>query len=333
MQRKPRVCISQARGFGFTKKVKGLPLFTEVILPEMCGRKSFLLFFDADEDQYQKRHNIRRHLEQFLCLHRELRNGEEENLLAADVVVNDVHAAEDKGTDDGKARSPKGEDNEGNGKPSAVAETVARPYARSVVHDVIKSAESGDHAAETGGNIFVTVYVNAGCIRGGGIFADSTKRKAGTRLHQNMSGNKRDDDRQVSEETVGEYGLAQFRDDLRAFACLCGFIHAVNEAEMLRKATARLCKRYGRNVCVADLDEGAAEEVADAYAERGEREAGWLGAKRSGSSTEDPSDRKIRASTSMRSVPRTGGRTKVRNPLRSVHRRIRRLRRQWRPCT
>ena len=188
--------------------------------------------------------------------------------------MDNVQAAEQERADDGQIRSPKGEDYEGNRQPAAVTEAVTRPNAACVVHDVVQTAESGNHTAETGGNVFVTVYIDAGGIGRCRIFTDRAERQAGTRLHQNAGRNQCNDDGSIGQKTVGENGLAQLVEDFRTLVFCRKSGNRIHKRKMLCKGTACLRECNGWYIGMADLDQRAAEEVADADTERGKGKTG-----------------------------------------------------------
>lgn len=111
--------------------------------------------------------NIGSHFEKLLNAYTEVRN----------IVVNNKKSAKEDGTENADIRFPYGEDNERDGKPASVAKAVVGPNSASVVHNIIKAAESGNHAANAGCKVFVFADIDTGGIRSGGIFAHGAEVK------------------------------------------------------------------------------------------------------------------------------------------------------------
>ena len=185
--------------------------------------------------------------------------------------MQDIQSAEEEGREHADVRLPDRKDDERDGKPAAVAERIVGPDAAGVVHDVVQSAEAGDHAADAGGDVLILIDVDAGSVGRLRIFADGAQVQAHARVLEHISGNERNGHGEVGEKTVGQEDLAKPAELRR-------------ERQRLGKVAVRGRERNGRHLAAGELDERAAHEVAEADAERRHGKAGdvLVGAQRNG---------------------------------------------------
>ena len=52
------------------------------------------------------------------------------------------------------------------GQPAPVTKCIIRPYTACIIHNVIQTAKSCYHTADTGCHILILCYIDTGCIRG-----------------------------------------------------------------------------------------------------------------------------------------------------------------------
>ena len=154
-------------------------ILSEIRGSEGCGRLILALFADADHDEHDYGHDVREHLKYRYHLHIDLDLEED-----VDIIVEHVKRSEKVGADDGKVGLPRCEDDEGDGKPAAVAERTVRPNAVLIVEHEVEPAESCDHSADAGGEVFIFGNVYAGGICGRGVFADGAELKSHTGLFE-----------------------------------------------------------------------------------------------------------------------------------------------------
>lgn len=144
-----------------------LPVLSEVRKTKRLRRLAFFAVADTYDYKNNDGYHIRSHLEKLLYAYAEV----------GDIVVNNKESAEKDGTENADVRLPYGKDYKSDGKPASVAKAVVGPNSAGVVHYIIKTAQTGDDAADAGCKVFVSAYIDAGCICGGGIFAHGTKIK------------------------------------------------------------------------------------------------------------------------------------------------------------
>ena len=220
---------------------------------------------DGGDDQREDGDNVGQHLQDRDHMH-----------LQIEIVEKDIQRAEEIGSRNGKRRTPDGEDDDRDGEPSAVAESVVRPDAAGIVHHEEESAESRDHPAHARGNVLIFRYVNTGGVGCGRVFPDRAQMQSHARLFQNEGGDDGNDQRKVDHESVGEEERAEpaetFRERQSGLECRSG-----------------IGQRDIRNRAFHDLDQRAAEKVSEANAEGGQRETGHVlvGAERDGQKTVD----------------------------------------------
>ena len=177
--------------------------------------------------------------------------------------MQDVQSAKEDGGQHAGVRPPDGEDDQGDGQPPSVAEGVVGPDAVGVVQHVVEAAEARDHAAHAGGHVLVLDHVDAGGVRRSGAFTDSPQMQARTGALEDVGGHQGDDDGQVHQKAVGQE-------------------HLTEPAKLIRKGQACLdiaagAAQYdGGDLRVGELDQRAAEEVAEAHAEGGDGKAGHV---------------------------------------------------------
>ena len=231
---------------------KVLPFLSEVAEAQACRRLLFHVVAQAGDHQHHHGDHIRQHLVQLLHGH-----------LAAggDVQIQDVQAAKQDGGQDADIGTPDGEDHQGDGQPAAVAEGVVGPHAAGVVHHVVQAAETGDHAAHAGGQVLIPGDVDAGGIGGGGAFAHGAQVQAGAGVLQEIGGQQGQDNGQIRQEAIGQEDLAEPAQTL-------------GKGQGLGKIPAGGGQGDGGHLAAGELDQGAAEEVADAHAEGGHGQAG-----------------------------------------------------------
>jgi len=234
------------------RMTKVLPFLSEVAEAQACRRLLFLVVPQAGDHQHHHGDHIRQHLVQLLHGH-----------LAAggDVQIQDVQAAEQDGGQDTDIGTPDGEDHQGDGQPAAVAESVVGPHAAGVVHHVVQAAETGDHAAHAGGQVLIPGNVDTGGVGGGGAFAHGAQVQAGPGVLQEIGGQQGQDNGQVRQEAIGQEDLAKPAQTL-------------GKGQGLGKIAAGGGQGNGGDLTAGELDQGAAEEVADAHAEGGHGQTG-----------------------------------------------------------
>lgn len=140
--------------------------------PRLAGRIVLPFFLHGNDDKNKDRDHVGEHFVKLL--HREIHAGRDEHM-------ENVQSAEEERSENADVRTPHGEDNERDSEPAAVTEAVIGPYAAGIVHHVIESAETGDHAAGAGGDIFIFCDVDARRVRRVGVFAHGTKLEADAR--------------------------------------------------------------------------------------------------------------------------------------------------------
>ena len=234
------------------RMTKVLPFLSEVAEAQACRRLLFLVVPQAGDHQHHHGDHIRQHLVQLLHGH-----------LAAggDVQIQDVQAAEQDGGQDTDIGTPDGEDHQGDGQPAAVAESVVGPHAAGVVHHVVQAAETGDHAAHAGGQVLIPGNVDTGGVGGGGAFAHGAQVQAGPGVLQEIGGQQGQDNGQIRQEAIGQENLAEPAQTL-------------GKGQGLGKIAAGGGQGNGGDLTAGELDQGAAEEVADAHAEGGHGQTG-----------------------------------------------------------
>ena len=185
--------------------------------------------------------------------------------------MQDIQSAEEEGREHANVRLPDREDDERDGKPAAVAEGVVRPDAAGVVHDVVQSAEAGDHAADAGGDVLILVDVDAGSVGRLRVFADGAQVQPHARALEHIGRDQRDGHGEVGQKAVGQKDLPEPAEALHA-------------RDRLGKVAVGRRERDGRHLAAGELDERAAHEVAEADAERRHGKAGdvLVGAQRDG---------------------------------------------------
>ena len=116
--------------------------------------------------------------------------------------MQDVKTAEQERGQHADVRAPHREDDERDGKPAAVAEGVGRPDALGVVHDVVQSAETGDHRARAGGDVFIARHIHAGGVGRIRALAHGAQVQTRTRALEDEGGHQRDDHREIGQKAV-----------------------------------------------------------------------------------------------------------------------------------
>ena len=236
-----------------------LSLFAEVAQTQRCGRLILALLAQRHDDQNDQRDDVGEHLVELL---------DGKVGAGGDEDIENVEPAEQDGGQHADVRTPDREDDERDGEPAAVAEGVVGPDAAGVVHDVIQAAETRNHAADAGGKVFVLRHVDAGCVRRRRALAHGAQVKTRAGVLEEVRREQCDDDGKVGKEAVGQENLTEPAADIQGFA----------------EIGARRAQRDGGDFAVGQLDERAAEEVADADAERRERKTRdvLVGAQRNG---------------------------------------------------
>ena len=156
--------------------------------------------------------------------------------------MENVQSAEEERGENADVRTPHGEDNERDSEPAAVTEAVIGPYAAGIVHHIIESAETGDHAAGAGGDILIFCDVDARRVRRVGVFAHGTKLEADARAAQDIRADKRNNNGGVGKETVGEENLAEPAE-------------LTGKRERCAEKGARARKSNGGDIRAGELDE------------------------------------------------------------------------------
>ena len=214
---------------------------------------AFSAVADAYDDENDDGNDVRSHLEKLLNAYAEVR----------DVVVNNEKSAEKDGAENADVRLPNSEDNQRDGEPASVAKAVVGPNAAGVVHNVVKAAKTGNHTADAGCKVFVFADVDAGGIRGGGIFAYGAEVKTDPGALEHVCGDDCDYNRGIGHKAVREEYLTEPAEIIR-------------KGESGFEAVACCGKCDGRHIGTQQLDKGAAEEVADAGSEGGKRKTGYV---------------------------------------------------------
>ena len=157
------------RTFVFTTsvffRVFDLSFFSEVVKPETLWGLMLPLFTHTCNNEHNDCNNIGKHFEKFLGFRTESGN----------VVVCVAKSAENEGADNGNRGLPESENNKSNSHPAAVTESVVRPNAAGVSHNVLKTAKTRNSAADTGCGIAVFRNIYTCGVGGGGVFAHGTK--------------------------------------------------------------------------------------------------------------------------------------------------------------
>ena len=144
----------------YTLICRSLPLLPEIGQSQACRRLVFFLSLETGDHQYQDRYQIGQHLEDFL--HR---------LAQGHIGEQDVQSAKQNGSPDRSDGFPQSEDYQGYGQPATVTESVILLGTAQIFHDKIQAAKTADHTADTGSQVFVAGYIDAGGIGSGGVFA------------------------------------------------------------------------------------------------------------------------------------------------------------------
>ena len=231
---------------------KVLPLLAEVAQTQACRRLLFLVVPQAGDHQHHHGDHIGQHLVQLL--HGHLGAG-------GDVQIQNVQAAEQNGGQDADIGTPDGEDDQGDGQPAPVAEGVVGPHAAGVVHHIVQAAQARDHAADAGGQVLIPGDVDAGGVGGRGAFTHGPQVQTGPGVLQEIGRQQSQDNGQVCQEAIGQENLAEPA-------------QALGEGQGLGKIAAGGGQGNGGHLAAGELDQGAAEEVADAHAEGGHGQTG-----------------------------------------------------------
>ena len=177
--------------------------------------------------------------------------------------MQDIQSAKQEGGNNPQVRPPDREDNQGDCQPAAVTERVVAPDAAGIVHDIVQAAESGDHAADTGCRILIPIYADAGCVRRSRILTHCTQVQSDPGPFQHICGDQGKNHCQISQESVGQEQLAEPPGRIRA-------------GQFCLEGQARIGQGQVRHGVSAQLDQAAAEEIAEAHAESSHREAGHV---------------------------------------------------------
>ena len=231
-----------------------LPFFSEVWQAECSRRLVLSPLLHADDDQNEDGDDEGCHLVDLLDRH--VRTG-------WNVQIENVQRTEQERSQNADIRSPDSEDNQRDGQPSSVTERVVGPHAGGVVHDIIQSAESCNHGADAGRPVLVGADVDAGSVRSRRVLTDSPQLQALSRPIQEEGGRQCDHDRDIDKETIVQKQFSEHT----ALRC---------EGKLRRVELMRDRQRDGRNVRAGQLDQRAAEEVAEADAEGCHRKAGHV---------------------------------------------------------
>ena len=177
-----------------------LPLLPEVWQSQALGRLAFTPVAQADHNQHQDSDQVGEHLVDLL---------DSQVGPCRDKEVKDIKSAEKHGSKDTYIGAPDGEDDEGDGQTSPVAETVVGPDAGGVVHDIIETAQAGNHAADAGSHILIPGNIDACCIGCSRALTDSAQVQADPGAFQDISSDKGDDDTGISQKAVGQEHLPE----------------------------------------------------------------------------------------------------------------------------
>ena len=123
--------------------------------------------------------------------------------------MHDVQSAEEKRRKHAHIGPPHRKDDQRDREPAAVAEGVVGPDARGIVHDIVQSAEPGDHRADAGGGVFVAADIDARGVRRVGVFSHGAQVQARPGMPQHIGRGQGDDDGQIGQKTVGEEELSE----------------------------------------------------------------------------------------------------------------------------
>lgn len=231
------------------------PLFLSILSEigkSQCGWGLILLFSSEGngyEDYY--RDEVWKHFEYLLHT----------SGLAGYEVIEPVKRAEQVSAPDGAEGLPCGEYDERDGEPAEGFDiSVVCPSPLYVVHDVIKTAESGYCRACAGGEIPVFGYVYACGVGGCGVFTDGTQIQAAACSVDKAAHYDGDYYDEVDHEAVIEQYIVDIGDAVGQVLC-CSEGGGCGRDRYLSYASR-------------ELGEASAEEIGDAASEYGERKSG-----------------------------------------------------------
>ena len=128
---------------------------------------------------------------------------------AVDVEIHPGEQAEEVRPPDRAQRTPGGEDHQRHGQPAEAFNAAgAVPGALLIIHHVIQTAQTGDHGADAGGQIFVFRHVDADRVSRGGVFTNRAQVQPGHGLVQEEAHQHGENDRDISQKAVGEEKLS-----------------------------------------------------------------------------------------------------------------------------
>ena len=211
------------------------------------------LFSGAGKDQNGDGYQIRQHFDQLLVATRK----------TGDINAGDVKTAEYVGAEDRQARTPQGEDDDGDCQPAAVAESVVGPCARGVVHDEIKSAKTRDSAADAGREIFVQTDVDARRVCRGGIFSNGAKIQTDSGVLEEPLRKKRQNDCHVNQKTKGQEGFSKNA-------------KVIGKEGDFRFVGVTRGQQGDRTAFAEELQKRAAVEVSKSHAKGGQRKTDYV---------------------------------------------------------
>ena len=228
-----------------------LPFFPEVGHAQALGGLILPLVAHGGEHKHNQGDDIGQHLVQLL--HGKVCSRGDEQ-------IQDVQSAEEDGAENAHIGPPDGEDHQSNCQPATVTEGIVGPDAAGVVHNIIQSAQARDHGADAGRLILIAGDVDTRCIGGSRALAHCPELQAHPGLFQHIGGHQRNDDGRISQEAIGKEQFAEYAGGLRNGQGLAEIAGGGRQGD-------------GGDLRAGELDERAAEEIAEAHAEGGHGQA------------------------------------------------------------
>ena len=169
----------------------------------MRRRLILSLFSCACYDQDYDRNYIRYHLEKFIVTLRKFNVKTERR----NEIVQIKKKSEQYRSDYGHVRFPDCEDNQSNGDPAERFNSIVGPAV--FIDTVEESAETGDHASDTGCKVFIFVYVDTRSVSGCRILSHSSEMKSETGPEENKRCDERNNETKVNKESVRQEDLTE----------------------------------------------------------------------------------------------------------------------------
>jgi len=224
-----------------------LSFFSEVVNSKALRRLMLSLFTHTCDYKHDDGYHVGKHLEELLCFGAESLN----------IVIRIAESTEEECADYSHRGLPKREDNKCDCHPSSIAEGVVRPNARSIGHNVLKSAESCDGTTDTGSNVSVSCNVYACGVCCCRVLADRAEIESYSCAIEHKGHNDCDCYCKVGHKVVGEKQLSEPS-------------QIVRKGKLYREEGACLCEGDGRKLALCDAYERSSEEVTESDTECGE---------------------------------------------------------------